>query len=51
MNITVYGKGDLAIDVCSYLLSTDNNLTVVPVIPEPTWAASLINSCKEYGVT
>ena len=51
MNITVYGKGDLAIDVCSYLLSTDNNLTVVPVIPEPTWAASLINWCKEYGVT
>ena len=51
MNITVYGKGDLAIDVCSYLLSTDNNLTVVPVIPEPIWTSSLVDWCKEYGVT
>jgi len=50
VKITVYGKGDLAINVCSYLLSTDNELTVVPVIPEPTWTSSLINWCKDYGV-
>jgi methionyl-tRNA formyltransferase len=51
MRLVVFGKGKLAIDVCSYLLNTSSQLHVVPVIPEPTWTPSLIDWCKKNKIS
>tara|TARA_Y100000004_G_scaffold130739_1_gene147419 strand:+ start:56 stop:673 length:618 start_codon:yes stop_codon:yes gene_type:complete len=50
MKIVIFGKGKLAIDVCSYLLARNNELHVVPVMPEPTWTSSLTEWCKNNNV-
>tara|TARA_R110002096_G_scaffold430130_1_gene643627 strand:+ start:128 stop:757 length:630 start_codon:yes stop_codon:yes gene_type:complete len=50
MRFVVFGKGKLAIDVCSYLLNTNSELHVVPVIPEPKWTPSLIDWCKRNKI-
>lgn len=51
MKIVVFGKGKLAIDVCSYLISNGNDIHVVPVLPEPTWAPSLIDWCGRNNIS
>jgi len=44
--IVVFGKGRLAIDVCTYLLEQEDiDLHVVPVMPEPSWTDSLSDWC------
>ncbi len=50
MNVVVFGKGRLAIDVCSYLLKRNELCHVVPVVPEPSWTNSLIDWCVENSV-
>lgn len=50
--VVLLGKGDLAIRVAEWFLSTDGyDLTgVVPVVPEPGWSASLIEWAEGNGV-
>lgn len=50
MNIVVFGKGKLAIDVCQYLLKRDELTHVVPVTPEPSWTDSLIDWCIDNDI-
>jgi methionyl-tRNA formyltransferase len=51
MNVVVFGKGKLAIDVCQILLqNTQYKLHAVPVIPEPKWTSSLVSWCEKRGV-
>ena len=51
MKIVDFGKGKLAIDVCSYLLSRNNELHVVPTMPEPKWTNSITAWCKNNNVS
>ena len=50
MNIVVFGKGNLAIDVCQYLLERDELTHVVPVRPEPSWCDSLTDWCVNNNI-
>jgi len=50
--VVVLGKGGLAIRVCEWFLSAERySLTaIVPVIPEPTWTASLVQWARAKNV-
>lgn len=50
--VVVLGKGELGVKVADWFLrSPDHELAwVVPVVPEPSWAPSLIAWCRENGV-
>jgi methionyl-tRNA formyltransferase len=50
MNVVVFGKGSLAINVCNYLLGRNELSYVVPVVPEPSWTNSLVEWCIDNGV-
>ena len=52
-SIAVLGKGSLAISVCKYILESKNHnlISVVPVIPEPSWTLSISNWCSEQNVS
>ena len=45
MEILIFGKGQLAIDICSHLKLLGLTTIVVPVKPEPLWAPSLEEYC------
>jgi methionyl-tRNA formyltransferase len=51
-SVILMGKGDLAIRAAEWFLaSTDYELRmIVPVIPEPKWAASLAGWAKAHGI-
>src|SRR6185437_1918922 len=51
-NVVLLGKGDLSIRIADWFLHSENYhlQTVVPVMPEPTWTASLANWSRENGV-
>jgi methionyl-tRNA formyltransferase len=51
-NVILLGKGDLAIRVADWFLKSENYrlITIVPVIPEPTWTASLGNWAAAHRV-
>lgn len=51
MEIVIFGKGQLAIDICTYLHGLGFNLRVIPVNPEPNWAPSLRDFCLHMGIT
>jgi methionyl-tRNA formyltransferase len=50
--VVLLGKGELAVKIADWFLkSPEHELwRVVPVVPEPSWAPSLIAWCKESGV-
>jgi len=50
--VILLGKGELAVRIADWFLkSNDYNLEiVVPVIPEPTWAVSLLSWCNGNNV-
>jgi methionyl-tRNA formyltransferase len=50
-NVVLMGKGELAINVANWFLCSDRYklAAIVPVMPEPKWAASLSNWAKDKG--
>jgi methionyl-tRNA formyltransferase len=49
-SIVIFGKGQLAIDICDYLYSRGCSIIVVPVDPEPEWSPSLSRYCSELNI-
>lgn len=49
-DIVVFGKGQLAIDVCEYLISKGHTIVAVPVMPEPDWAPSFDSYAQNNGL-
>ena len=51
-NVVVMGKGELSIKVANWFLHSDKYdlVAVVPVVPEPTWAPSLISWASSNGL-
>jgi methionyl-tRNA formyltransferase len=49
--IIVFGKGQLAINICDYLKSAGYEILVIPVTPEPGWSPSLISYCDQMELT
>jgi methionyl-tRNA formyltransferase len=50
--VTVLGKGDLAIRVADWFLKSDKYklVSIVPVMPEPKWAASFADWARAHQV-
>ena len=51
-NVVLLGKGDLAIRVAEWFVAAPEYhlAAIVPVIPEPTWTASLATWAKEHQI-
>lgn len=50
LEILIFGKGQLAIEICGYLKFLGHKIIVVPVIPEPLWAPSLNDYCLQERI-
>lgn len=48
--IVIFGKGQLAIDICDFLISQGNEILVIPVTPEPEWSPSLLTHCQQKKI-
>lgn len=50
--VVVFGKGDLAIKICEWIIKSDDYSLemIVPVVPEPQWSQSLISFAKKRNI-
>lgn len=48
--IIVFGKGQLAINICDFLATAGFKIIVIPVNPEPDWSPSLTSYCEQKGI-
>lgn len=48
--IVIFGKGQLAINICDFLISQSYKILVIPVTPEPDWSPSLLTYCQRMKI-
>ncbi len=48
--ILIFGKGQLTINICDFLMSQGYEILVIPVNPEPEWSPSLLEYCKQRKI-